>query len=253
MQLLKITEQGRLLYFNQGVDSISIYENDHYRWLMFDNVLQSLLLKRKPWQLVLPHQYILLLPLVFFRPKKICEFGLGGGNIDRFIKQLDNNIQFCSVELNNQVIDCFNEFFNPEQLEFTIIHNDAANALFDKSLRQADWFIYDIYQHDNQATNVQMLTSKLVVKALDKNSWLSLNLPDSTEPELTHLFEQLKPVFSEHQLIMFKVPHFLNIIIHFVPKHFFIVDKLKTDPNSYLSQILKNRGFAYWQQFSISM
>lgn len=252
MQLFKITEQGRLLYFNQGADSISIYENDHYRWLMFDNVLQSLLLKRQPWRLVLPHQYILLLPLVFFRPKKICEFGLGGGNLDRFLYHCCENIQLYSIEQSSQVIDCFNQFFNPERINVNIIYNDAANALFDKSLRQADWFIYDIYQHDNQATNAELLKSKLVAKAVDKNSWLTLNLPDPTEPELAYLISQLQPVFSDHQMFFFKVPRFLNIIVHFVPKSLLINNRLKIAENSCLSPLLQQKGFAYWQQFSIS-
>ncbi len=253
MQLLKITEQGRLLYFNQGTDSISIYENDHYRWLMFDNVLQSLLLKRKPWQLVLPHQYILLLPLIFFRPKQVCEFGLGGGNIDRFLKKCSDNISLFSVEQSSQVIDCFNAYFNPDNIAVNIIYNDAANALFDKPLRQADWFIYDIYQHDNQATNAELLKSKLVTKAVDEHTWLSLNLPDPTEPELTHLLAELRPVFSEHQLVIFNVPRFLNIVIHFVPKSLLTAGQLAPAPESYLSQLLQKRGWAYWQQFSISM
>ena len=252
MQLFKITEQGRLLYFNQGIDSISIYENDYYRWLMFDNVLQSLLLKRQPWRLVLPHQYILLLPLVFFRPHKICEFGLGGGNLDRFLYHCCENIELYSVEQSSEVIDCFNQFFNPEKIKVNIIYNDAANALFDKSLRQADWFIYDIYQHDNQATNAELLKSKLVSKAVDKNSWLTLNLPDPTEPELAFLISQLQSVFNEHQMVFFRVPRFLNIIIHFVPKSLLINGRLNVTENSYLKPLLQQKGFAYWQQFSIS-
>jgi spermidine synthase len=252
MQLFKIIEQGRLLYFNQGEDSISIYENSHYRWLLFDDVLQSLLLKRKPWQLVLPHQYILLLPLVFFRPQKIVEFGLGGGNIKRYITQLNSAIDFCSVELNSQVINCFNEFFNPDNITSNIIHNDAAQALYDKSLRQANWYIYDIYQHDNQSTNAQLLKSKLVANAIDEHSWLSLNLPDPTEPELLYLITQLAPVFDDHQLVFFKVPRFLNVIIHFVPKKHLTNNELTLTDNSYLTSRMQLRGYQYWQQFSIA-
>jgi len=252
MNLSKITQQGRLLYFNQCADSISIYENDHYRWLMFDDVFQSLMLKRNPAKLILPHQYILMLPLVFFRPKKVCEFGLGGGNIGRFLKELANDMQLASVEKNGQVIDCFNEFFNPMNSEIKLIHNDAESALFDKNLRQADWYIYDIYQHNNEATNAQLLKSKLLSKALSEDTWLSLNLPDPTEPELNYLIQQLHPVFTEHKMVIFKVPRFLNIVIHLVPRKLFVNGELLKSEVSYLPQYRQNRGVNYWQALSIS-
>ena len=260
MNLTQITQQGRLLYFNQSADSISIYENDHYRWLMFDQVFQSLMLKSRPQKLILPHQYLLMLPLVFFRPQNVCEFGLGGGNIGRFITSLDPQINFTSVEKNTQVIDCFNEFFNPDSSVTHLINDDAENALFDKRLRGADWYIYDIYQHNNEATNAQLLKSKLLSKAITDDTWLSLNLPDPTEPELVYLIEQLRPVFSEHKMVFFKVPRFLNVIIHFVPKNLYGATKeaeneqlqLKPCQQSYLPDHLLNRGANYWSAMNIS-
>jgi len=252
MNLSKITQQGRLLYFNQSADSISIYENDHYIWLMFDDVFQSLMLKRDPAKLILPHQYILMLPLVFFCPRKVCEFGLGGGNIGRFLKNRTENMQLASVEKNAQVIDCFKTFFNPNESDINLIHNDAENALFDKNLRKADWYIYDIYQHNNEATNAQLLKSKLLSKAISDNTWLSLNLPDPTEPELNYLIQQLLPVFTEHKMVIFRVPRFLNIVIHLVPKNNYVDGDLLKSEENYLPKHMQNRGFNYWQSLSIS-
>ncbi len=260
MNLTQITQQGRLLYFNQRVDSISIYENDHYRWLMFDEVFQSLMLKSRPPKLILPHQYILMLPLVFFRPENVCEFGLGGGNMGRFITSLNPHINFTSVEKNAQVIECFNEFFNPDNSVSQLINNDAENALFDKRLRHADWYIYDIYQHNNEATNAQLLKSKLLSKAISDDTWLSLNLPDPTEPELVYLIEQLRPVFTEHKMVFFKVPKFLNVIIHFVPKKLFtkasdsssVKPLLQPCRQSYLPDYFLNRGANYWSAMNVS-
>jgi len=252
MNLTKITQQGRLLYFNQSADSISVYENEHYRWLMFDEVFQSLMLKRCPQKLIFPHQYILMLPLVFFRPQKVCEFGLGGGNMGRFITHLNDNIQFTSVEKNSQVIECFDEFFNPHKQVTQLVNSDAENALFDKRLHAAHWYIYDIYQHNNQATNAQLLKSKLLSKAITDDTWLSLNLPDPTEPELVYLIEQLRPVFSEHTMVLFKVPHFLNVIIHLVPKNLYVEQGLTSCQQSYLPSYLLNRGLHYWSTMNVT-
>ena len=85
MKLVKHIQQGQLIYFTQNNDSISVSENQHYRWLAFDNVVQSMMLKRQPWQLTFPHQISLLSPLLFFQPQKVVEFGLGGGNLARFL------------------------------------------------------------------------------------------------------------------------------------------------------------------------
>ncbi|PCI59156.1 MAG: hypothetical protein COB35_12075 [Gammaproteobacteria bacterium] len=252
MNLTQITQQGRLLYFNQSADSISIYENDHYRWMQFDLVFQSLMLIRKPAKLILPHQYILMLPLVFFRPQKVCEFGLGGGNLGRFLTSLNPDMQLASIEKNAQVIDCFEEYFNPQKFNFNLVNSDAESALFNKDLRSADWYIYDIYQHNNESTNVQLLKSKLLAKAINDNTWLSINLPDPTEPELAYLLQQLAPVFAEHKLVLFRVPRFLNIIIHLVPKKLGENTDLKKCEQSYLNKYALNRGFDYWQALSIT-
>ena len=85
MKLVKHIQQGQLIYFTQNNDSISVSENQHYRWLTFDNVVQSMMLKRQPWQLTFPHQISLLSPLLFFKPQEVVEFGLGGGNLARFL------------------------------------------------------------------------------------------------------------------------------------------------------------------------
>ena len=103
MQLLKHIAQGKLVYLSQGKEALSVSENEHYRWLAFHHnnnepVIQSVMHKRKPWQLTLPHQTALLLPLLFFKPNNVVELGLGGGNLDRFLAHLSTNITIKSIE-----------------------------------------------------------------------------------------------------------------------------------------------------------
>ena len=102
MQLSKHIAQGKLLYLSQGEENLSVSENQYFRWLAFNNdkgeqVIQSVMHKRKPWQLTLPHQTALLLPLLFFKPQNVVELGLGGGNLDRFLAHTCNNISIKSI------------------------------------------------------------------------------------------------------------------------------------------------------------
>ena len=72
MQLAKHIDNSKLLYLsqsygNKSADAISINENNYFRWIAFGDVIQSVMHKRKPWLLTLPHQTMMLLPLLFFQ------------------------------------------------------------------------------------------------------------------------------------------------------------------------------------------
>lgn len=99
MPLSRHIEQGRLLYFTRNPDAISVCENKHFRWLAFDSVIQSVMNIRLPNQLTLPHHYGLLLPLRYYNPTNVIEFGLGGGNISRFINANLIHIKHKVIEL----------------------------------------------------------------------------------------------------------------------------------------------------------
>jgi spermidine synthase len=120
MKLVKNIQQGQLSYYTQNDDSISVSENQHYRWLAFDNVVQSMMLKRKPSQLTFPHQISLLSPLLFFRPKKVVEFGLGGGNLARFLLHYLPDLTLHTIEYSQEVIECFERFFNPQAIKVNL-------------------------------------------------------------------------------------------------------------------------------------
>jgi len=107
VKLTQHVNQGRLVYLSNTADQITISENEHYRWLAFDDVIQSVMHLRCPEKLTLPHHYAALLPLLFFKPKKIIELGLGGGNLSRFLSTLHPDIHVLSIELSQTVIACF--------------------------------------------------------------------------------------------------------------------------------------------------
>ncbi|WDD98416.1 hypothetical protein [Thalassomonas actiniarum] len=211
-------QQKKLLYFNQEREVIAVYENAYYRWITCSRVLQSLMLKSRPWQLTLPHHNALLLPLLFFRPKQVIELGLGGGNLSRFMKKIALAIDWLTIEYEQNVIDCFRRYFNPLSQENQIIHADINHWFKHHNSGEHSWIIYDIYQPPKVSTNPPDTLLQLLLKTLTPDSCFSINLPEPSAPELTLLLKQLKRRQSSHRLYYFTVARYRNVIIQLLPK-----------------------------------
>lgn len=249
MQLAKHVAQGKLTYLNQGKEVISVSENEHYRWLAFtcDNdepVIQSVMLKRKPWKLTLPHQTALMLPLLFFKPNSMVELGLGGGNIQRFINSVSTDITLHSVELNRVVIDCFNQYFNPQDNQVHVIHSDSKQWLQHNTV-DYDWYVCDIYQQEIQSYSNTVSQLEHITANINPNTCLSINLPDATDSEVNLLLTILKQISTHHEITYFHIPNYLNIIIHLIPKQWQTYKRIKRNKHSHLP----DNTFSRWKQF----
>lgn len=244
MKLIKHIQQGHLSYFSQDDNSISVSENSHYRWLAFDNVVQSMMLKRKPWQLTFPHQISLLSPLLFIRPKQVVEFGLGGGNLARFLLHYVPNLSLHTVEYSPQVIECFEQYFNPQAAKVNLHHYSALDWLhFNKNIK-ADWFICDIYQK-NQSIGDSLSLTKNILKKVADSAVLSLNLPNPTNEEINNFLAELKVLAPTKHIVYFQIPHYLNIVIHIMPCELL----QQAEENPLLQSPLPARIFKRWRQY----
>lgn len=251
MQLAKHIAQGKLSYLSQGNQVLSVSENDHYRWLAFasangEQVIQSVMHKRKPWMLTLPHQTALMLPLLFFKPDSIIELGLGGGNIQRFIKKLSTAISIHSVEHDSDVINCFNQFFNPQGDLVHVIYNDSKQWLQQNTLSY-DWFVCDIYQQEIQSYHNTVSQLEHLTTHIKPNTCLSINLPDAKDSEVNLLLTILQQVSTDHDIFYFHIPNYLNIVIHLIPKQWQIYKRLKRNNHSYLPANTFSRWQRFWQ------
>lgn len=244
MKLTKHIQQGQLSYFTQSDELISVSENDHYRWLAFDDVVQSMMLKRKPWQLTFPHQISLLSPLLFFQPKQVVEFGLGGGNLARFLLHYLPDLTLHTVEYSQEVIDCFERFFNPETANVNLHHYSALDWLHYHKRVKPDWFICDIYQ-SNQSIEDSLTLTKNILKKVDNTTVLSMNLPCPSDEEINYFLGQLKRLAPDKHLIYFHIPHYLNVIIHLIPPAMLKQSEKALINNS----ILPIRIFKRWRQY----
>jgi len=250
MQLTKHIQQGSLLYFNCEDDAISVSENEHYVWLAFGDVIQSVMLKRKPYQLTLPHQSAMLLPLLFFKPKEIVELGLGGGNLSRFLKHLDTELTIQSIECNKTVITCFDRYFNPENISIQVHCDRSENWLLQNqaaAIATLDWLVCDIYQTQLADFSQTMTQLESLVSVLSANSCLSINLPDSSDEEVNLCLTVLQQLLTDHQVIYFHIPNYLNIVIQIIPAHWQLFRLLKRNSHSYLPNHLFLKWRIFWQ------
>jgi len=259
MQLTKHIEIGKLLYLSQSYDNkssdaISISENDYYRWIAFDDVIQSVMHKRKPWQLTLPHQTAILLPLIFSKPENILELGLGGGNLVRYLSHLSTDINLTSVECNQTVIDSFKQYFNPEKAKVSIIHNRAEIWLTDKKLSKQitenlDWLICDVYQQQLSDFKGTLKLLDIFMNTLTAESCLSINLPDSSDQEVNLCLTVLQQLQTNHRVVYFHVPNYLNVVIHVLPEHWPIDYPSKKNIQSYLPKRIYLHALKFWRHF----
>lgn len=246
MQLTKHLAQGRLVYLSQQQDAISVSENDYYRWMAFSDVVQSVMHKRKPCQLTLPHQIAIMLPLLFFRPSRIIELGLGGGNLTRFLQHLSSDIKLTTLEYSQQVIDSFHEHFNPEQVDLDIVCADGMTWLIEQDATELDWIICDVYQSQEFGFDAIIKQLETLTDKLNSQSCLSINLPDISDSDINlclTILQQLKP---DHHITYFNIPNYLNIVIHLTPKIWPLHKLIKRNKQSYLPQITLQRWRKFW-------
>jgi spermidine synthase len=249
MKLTKVIQQDRLLYFSRLIDAMSVSENKHYRWLAFEQVVQSLMLKRVPWQLTLPHQFFMLLPLLFFKPNNIVEFGLGGGNLLRYLERLAmlNHavLSLTSIERDSRVVECFYRYFAGTNGITQIITCDASAYIAQHNISQFDWLIYDIFccaTEQHQTMNITQQHCQTITTKLNNNGWFTLNIPDATEPELALIIANLQRHLVGFRLCYFKITQYRNVIVHIYPAHINV-----NQTNSYLSLPMQHRMQMAWR------
>jgi spermidine synthase len=252
MQLQKHLAQGRLLYFTRSTDAISVSENDHYRWLAFgsqntaqESVIQSVMHKRKPWQLTLPHQTAMMLPLLFFRPKTVVELGLGGGNLGRFLHHTCHDVELYSIECSSDVITSYKKYFNPNNIPVNLIENDGSTWLQQQKNVEFHWLLSDVYQQQLQSFDKTINQLEVLTDHLNDDCCLSINLPDASDSEVNLCLTVLQQLQSNHHIVYFHVPNYLNIIIHLIPKHWQTY-KLKNNKKSPLAKNVFSRWREFW-------
>lgn len=214
-QTLSPENSKQILYMSKhDGNSIVVYENDELIWLTYDNVLQSAIYKAAPYRSVLPHTYVMLLPLLHdVEPTSILELGAGALSTQRYLNAAYPNIKMQSVEFNKQIIDICRDYF-PAYDQLNVIHADAFKYV-DELLQHKesyDWLMVDLFYgvespiHQNPKAFLSKLSN-----LLNKEGWLIVNVLTKESEVLAELSNSLAEV-TAGKVYLFAVPEMQNHI-----------------------------------------
>ena len=240
MKLINQFKQGKLIYFNAASD-IAVYESSHFRWITAENTCQSIMLLRQPTKLILPHHYALMLPLLFITPESIAMLGLGGGNLNRFLLNINPHIKLLSVEQQPSMVSTYKTFFSPTPLEEEIIIADAIDWLKFQRI-QTHWLIWDVFKNKHANGTNQPVFS--VLTNLDRDQVLTINIAGESCDTINSTLAFLRAQFHQRDIIYFSIPQYNNIIVHVLPCNF---DQQASSLSSWLSKSMYKRWQLLWR------
>ena len=85
------------------------------------------------------------------------------------------------------------------------------------------------------------------MNTLAADTCLSINLPDSSDQEVNLCLTVLQQLQTQHRIVYFHVPNYLNVVIHVLPEHWPIDYPSRKNKYSYLTKRLYVRGLKFWQ------
>lgn len=119
------TRFGRCIH--QTPTGARVYENKHYRWLMFNSAaLQTLIHRQYPERIALHYLHPLILALQA-SPGNACLLGLGGGGLLHAIAPTLQNHHIVAIDNDTEIIEIASTYFmNPRSPTVTIIQQEAS-------------------------------------------------------------------------------------------------------------------------------
>lgn len=145
----KLIERSRILAFYGTEDfRILVLDNAHYQTLMLNGWVQSIQNKKKPEQLALAHQEIMLYPLAQLPSQaRVLELGLGGGSAMAYATHHRPDLHWLCIEHSAHVISTYIEHFAPTPLkpEHTILLAQAQEWLEQPHEQTFDLILCDIF------------------------------------------------------------------------------------------------------------
>ncbi len=194
---------------------IEVSQNADYRLLRTDNIaVQSVLLRNKPEQLVLPYMQAMMAAFLFQpSPRKILLFGLGGGDMVRQLHFQRPDSQITAVEIDPAIVEISREYFDlPDSDKVTIKIDDAAHFLHQDS-QHYSMMLIDIYSGKEVPALLQQPDFyQRCHQQLEDNGVLILNLLTSNADKFKQTLWLIRHQF-DHSTLCLTIPGHTNIII----------------------------------------
>lgn len=210
------TRHGKIVrLINQDSQCIKVKENEKYRWLEIDGVMQSLMKLNDPAMPVLPpHQAMLEVLPADTGSGVALELGLGGGAMQRYFQKYRPNWQLTSVELNPTIIELYRDHFQLEEESGNQQQaNRAEQAIQHIEPTSIDALLIDICTNEGLPPFLsdQIFWSH-VSKALKPKATLAVNLIPSTLEEWESVTQMMRNTL-EQPLGWIQVPGHLNMLV----------------------------------------
>lgn len=224
-QTLSPENSDQILFFQKNNNrTLVIHKNKTLIWLTVDDIIQSAIQHTPPYRPVLPHCYVMLLPLLYDeKPKNVLELGAGGLSLQRYINQAHPDIMMTSVENDKQIIDTVREYF-PDSQNLIVIQQDAYSYIDNMSENgtKFDWLIIDLfYGADSPIHNESELFFKKVCGLISEGGWLIVNILTKDKTKLDELNRVIKKA-TNATVYLFAVPEMQNhIFLIKLGKHHF--------------------------------
>lgn len=214
------TRHGKIIrLINQDSQSIRIKENELYRWLEINGIMQSLMKLNDPAYPVLPpHQAMLEVLPKDEGQGQALELGLGGGAMQRYFQRYRPNWQLTSVELNPLIIDLFREHFQPTQSHNKQLLGRAELAIQNIKSQSLNTLIVDICTDEGLPPFLSEPSFwQEVTRVLKPNAELAVNLIPSSVEEWEQVTDLMRETL-ELPLGWIQVPGHLNIVVVSAPE-----------------------------------
>lgn len=222
---------------------LTVLEDKDYRWLQLGKGgIQSAMKLSSTWQPVLPYYPGLLSVLLFQKnPDKVLIFGLGGGELPRYFAHCMPATQITALEKNSEIIEVFQTWFNPDQIQIDIINDDVCNWHVDSG-KQYDIIFLDVY---NENSLPECLYGEdlyvRIYRRLTETGVLAANLVVKDEREAVLLLTRIRKVFNRQTLFLSVGGHMNLIVLAF-----------RTMPESLNEQVLQERAEALQKKSGFS-
>ncbi len=142
-------EAGLILEADSFYNHIRLAEDGEQRYMDFENLRQSAMLLKDPWELRLRYTRFLALALTFQpQPKRVLVLGLGGGSFPKKLYKDVPNVAVDVVDIDPEVIAIAKRYFQvPEDARLRLFAKDGRRFV-QETTEKYDLVFLDAYNSD---------------------------------------------------------------------------------------------------------
>ncbi len=192
---------------------IEVREDAEFRWFTASgHIVQSLMRKACPQDIVLPNQLAMLAGLLWRAraPTRVLNLGFGSGAFERFFHARLPKCELVSVEIEPRLLECARAYFDIPP-DWPVLVEDAADYLAHSTLR-FDLILCDIFAGEcHPECLFDPYFHRDAQPRLRPAGVLALNVSPTADDDLPEILAALRQAFE--WVVLAAVPGHGNIIV----------------------------------------